>query len=674
MSKPLDRFFYGKATSAGGARPARKPKAAEESLLWSADGPVAPHPSSATKARGKASAQPKARRKPTAPASRPRKTAAPRPWRRLPVAPSANRLRVMLIAVAVVFSLAAGRAVQVQAIDADAVAAEAATQITVAHTLPAFRGEITDRNGEVLAFTEATVTVVADPEMIRTNGKFDEPMTSRDTEIAETAPQKIADLLAEHVGGSASDYLPKLTKAGSKYSIVAKNVSAAAYSDLSAAMREAGLIGVYRESAPTRRYPNGTVAANIVGFVNEQGQGSGGLELALDKTLKGVDGKEIYETSPNGKIPLGTDVLTPARNGQNYQTTLDLGLQWQVEQILADRVRNAEANTGIALVMNVKTGELLALANYPSYDPNNYGDFDTKDLGNRAVTNVYTPGSVQKTLTFAALLDAGLVSPTDVMEVPGRIKSGNDWVSDAWTHGTEDFYAQGVVAKSSNVGAILFARKMKTADLQRYIASFGLGSRTGIGLPGESAGILPGPDMPGYSRDGLAFGGSAVAVTAVQEAAAVAAVTNGGIYHQPRILKSTTASDGTTQEIAGAEPRRVISADASRQVTSMMEAMVVNNQAGVFKVDGYRTGAKTGTSRKLDPKTGATKGLVVSTIGVAPVEDPQLLVYVVVDNPRRGSSGQAVAGPAYQDIMQLSLARYGVAPSKSKPPKLPVGP
>jgi len=656
VTRPLDRFFYGKPPAKSSApKPAARKAAAAK--------PAPPKPAKSAAAPKPAVSRPRTARP------------GPRRWQHLPLAPTTGRLRVMLIVVAAVFSLAAGRAVQVQALDADAVAAEAAKEITVSRTLPAFRGEITDRDGEVLAFTEATVTVIADPDMIRTNGKFDERMTSRDQEVAATAPQQIADLMVTHLGGVVDDYLPRLTVPDKRYSIVARNVSAASYSRLAAAMKEAGLIGLHRESAPTRRYPNGLVAANIVGYVNKEGKASGGLELALDSVLSGVDGQEFYETSPNGKIPLGESELVPAQNGRDVRLTIDLGLQWQAEQIIADRVRVAEARSGTAVVLNVKTGEVLALANFPSYDPGDYGSYDPDDLGNRAVTDVYEPGSVQKVLTFAAMLDSGTIRPTDVLEVPGKIKSGNNWVADAWNHGTEEYYARGVLAKSSNVGTIILARKMKKADLQAYLKSFGLGTKTGIGLPGESAGILPGPDMPDYSRDGLAFGGSAVAVTAIQEAAAVASVVNGGIYNPPRIIASTVNADGVVEEPEAAEPRRVISPEASKEVVSMMEAMVTNNSAGTFVVEGYRTGAKTGTSQKIDAKTGGRSGGIVgSTIGVGPVEDPQILVYVVVDNPKRGSFGGSVAGPAYQDIMQVALARYGVAPSKSKPPKLPVTP
>ncbi|MGC4152982.1 MAG: penicillin-binding protein 2 [Propionicimonas sp.] len=660
MTRPLDRFFYGKP--AKGSQKAAGPAGSAKKKTRTAQAPRTQ--ASSAKPSGRPAARPVRPKRP-----------GPRRWNRLPLASSMGRLRVMLIAIAVIFSVAAGRAVQVQAVDADAVAAEAAKEITVTRKLPAFRGEITDRNGEVLAYTEATVTVIADPDMIRTNGKFDEPMTSRDQEIAATAASRIADLMVTHLGGVVDDYLPRLTAPDKRYSIVARNVSAASYSRLAAAMREAGLIGLHRESAPTRRYPNGEVAAGVVGYVNKEGVASGGLEMVLDSVLSGKDGLEVYELSPNGKIPLGESELVPAQNGRNVKLTLDLGLQWQAQQIIADRVRVAEADSGIMIQMNVKTGEILSMAQFPSFDPADYGSYDIENLGNRAVSDVYEPGSVQKVLTFAALLDSGTIRPTDVVEIPGKIKSGSSWIADAWQHGDETYYARGILAKSSNIGTIMLARKMKKADLQAYMSSFGLGAKTGIGLPGESAGILPGPDMPDYSRDGLAFGGSALAVTAVQNAAAVASVVNGGIYNPPRLIASTVNADGVEDEYPVGEPRRVISPEASAEVVSMMEAMVTNNTAGTFTVPGYRTGAKTGTSQKIDPKTGRRgAGIIGSTIGVGPVEDPQILTYVVIDKPKRGNFGGSVAGPAYQDGMQIALARYGVAPSTSKPPKLPVAP
>ena len=593
------------------------------------------------------------------------------------------RLRAMVAAMAIVFSLVAGRAFQLQTIDASATVANAAKQMTRTHALPAERGQIADRNGEVLAFTEPTVAVVCDPELIRTNGKLGAQMTADDLQFAQAAPARIASLVAAHLGGTADQYLPALTKAGTRYSVVARQVSAAAYSRLSSALSEEKLIGLAKEPAPTRRYPSGTLAANLLGYVgyapNESGgsytiKGASGLELALDATLTGTDGRESYDTSPNGRIPLGTNVLVPAVDGQDYRLTIDAGLQLQVEQILADRVTNARADWGTAVVMNVATGELLSLANYPSFDPNDARSANPDDLGNRAITDPYTPGSVEKTLTYAALLNEGLTHPKDVVSVPSKIKSGSDWISDAWSHGTIDLYAQGIIAKSSNIGMIKLARKMSKEKLHDYLTSFGLGSKTGIGLPGEAAGKLPGADMPDYSRDGVAFGGSALLVTTVQEAAAVASVTNGGVYHQPTIVKSTTLADGTVQDVPSAEPRRVVTAETSTQVVSAMEAMAVNAPRGVFAVPGYRVGTKTGTAKLYNSDCRCFRGYTTSTIGVGPVEEPQLLVYVVINNPRNGSSGQAVAGPAWKSVMTVALARYAIAPSTTKTPDLPVGP
>ncbi len=599
-----------------------------------------------------------------------------RKQRKLPLARSANRLRALLIAVAVIFSLAAGRAVQVQAIDSSNVAAEAADQITVSRALPAFRGELSDRNGEVLAITNDTVKVYANATQILTNGRMSEQLTERDKEVVATAPQRLADLLVRYLGGTPEEYLPKLTATGkgAQYKLLRDNVPATTYRELALAVADAGLLGLFSVSAPTRTYPNGTLAANVLGFINEAGRGASGLEQALDSTLSGKDGKEVYETSPNGKIPLGNSVLVPPVNGQGYQLTLDAGMQWQADQILADRVRQAKADSGAAVVLNVKTGEVLAMVNYPTFDPNDTSKADPDDLYNRAVTNAYTPGSVQKVLTFAAMLDQGVVKPTDVVTVPARIKSGDDYIQDAWGHGKIKLLARGVLAKSSNIGTIVLARKLPKQVLHDYLVGFGLGARTGVGLPGEATGSLPAADMPDYTRDGLAFGGSGVTVTLLQEAAAVAAVANGGVYNPPRILKSTMLADGTVKDLLDSEPRRVMSAEASREVVSMMETMTQTSTSRTFDVPGYRTGAKTGTSKKFDKDCNCFRGLVTSTIGVGPVEDPQILVYVVVDNPRRGSSGSSVAGPAYQDLMSLALPRYGVPQSKTRAPKLPIEP
>ncbi len=591
-----------------------------------------------------------------------------------PLAPSVPRLRVLLILVAVATSLLAGRAVQVQAIDASPVATKANDQNTLTRTLPAMRGTITDRNGEILAYTQDTVVVTVNPRMIATNGRMSAEMTPKDKEVAASAPPKLAAILAQYLGGSASDYLPKLT-ATNAYQVIKTGVPAATYRALRQAVSDAGLVGIDGTSQPTRSYPNGSLASNIVGYVNAQGVGSAGLEYVLDKSLSGTPGKEVYQSSVTGeKIPMGTNILVPAVNGSDYRTSLDDPLQWQAMQAVSDQVRRMDAKWGGAVVMNPKTGEVLAMAVSPSYDPSAYGKADPATLGNRAVTDTYTPGSVEKVLTFAALIDQGLVDPNEVITIPDKIKSGDQWVRDAFKHGTIKLYARGIVAKSSNIGTIEVARRATKQSLHDYLVSFGMGQKTKIGLPGEATGSIPPADMPDYSRDGMAFGGSAVTTTMIQMASAVSAIANGGVYNPPQLLVSQTLPDGTSQPITTGQSHRVVSEDTAVKVLSMMEAMAQSSTSHQFDVPGYRVGAKTGTSKKFDSSCGCFRGLVTSAISVAPVEDPQVVVYVVVDEPRRGGSGSAVAGPVVRDLMSVALARYGVAQSSSPAPKLPVQP
>jgi cell division protein FtsI (penicillin-binding protein 3) len=595
---------------------------------------------------------------------------------KLPIARFTSRVRVLLILVAVVFSLAAGRAVQVQAIDANNVAAEAADQMTVSHVLPAKRGTITDRNGEVLAQTNDTVQIHADAQMIRTNGRGDAELSASDQVAAAAAPAKIAAILVQYLGGTPEQYLPALTKTGQGqyYQLIAEKVPAATYRQIAAAMSAQKLVGLREDAQPTRVYPNGSLAANLIGFVNGDGVGKGGLELALNSVLAGKDGKEAYESSPNGKIPLGDSALVEPVNGRDIQLTLDAGLQWQVDQILGDRVRQAAATYAMAVVMNPKTGEILALSQYPSFDPNTYGKADPNTLWMKAVTTPYTPGSVQKTLTLSALLDMGLIKTTDIVTVPPKIRSGDQDIQDAEAHGTIRLYVRGVLANSSNIGTIILARKADKAKLHDYYVSFGLGQKTGIGLPGEVTGTLPSGTAPDYARDGAAFGGSAVSTTLLQEASAIAAIANGGVYNPPSVVKSITLPDGTVQSPTTAAPHRVVSEEAAQQTIGMMETMAQQSQSHTFDVQGYRVAAKTGTSKKWNESCKCFRGLVTSAVSVAPVEDPQLEVYVVVDSPQRGSAGVSVAGPAVQDIMSVALTRYGVPQSSGKAPRLPVSP
>ncbi len=575
-------------------------------------------------------------------------------------------------------SLASGRALLLQGIDASANAQAAAEQLTRSQVLKADRGIILDRNAQVLAETQPAFQVIADPWSISSNGYDPEHMSAEQTAKAKQAPAAIAEILARYLGGGADDYLPRLTNTRradngpNQYELIKRKVSAALYQEMAAELKAGGWYGIYPVSDPVRYYPNGTLASNVLGFVNFEDEGAAGLEYGQNAQLSGIDGKRTYQSSSYGPIPLGDTTLVEPVNGTTYQLTIDAEMQWMAQTELANAVDKAGAVSGTAIVMAVQTGEVLAMATVPTFDSNNPGVANADDLGNRAITDAYEPGSVQKVLTVAALLDAGLITADTPVEVPERIASGSGYVNDAWGHGTLFLTARGVVAQSSNIGTVALARLMDKATMSNYLASFGLGSATGIELPGEpegAMGVLPGADMADYTRDQIAFG-QGLSVTALQQAAAVASVVNGGVYHQPTIISSATTTAGDVVGFARSEPRRVISAEASAAVVNMMEASVASPEMTTLDsktIPGYRMAGKSGTAQKIGKYGNYDGGYTGSYVAVAPAENPQILVYVVIDEPSNGYYGGVVAFPSARELMMQALPRYGIAPSTHVP-------
>jgi cell division protein FtsI (penicillin-binding protein 3) len=557
---------------------------------------------------------------------------------------------VGLVVLAIALSLCAGRLLQLQGFDSSAYAATSAEQLTRTLPLLPSRGDITDRNGLVLATTEAAVSVTADPVL--------------------TAPKaaEISAVLTKHLGIDQYHLYTLLTKPGTRFVYLAKKVPALTYSRIAADLTAQKLYGVFRESDPIRTYPGRTVAATVVGYVDGDGRGMAGLERSMNAELAGVEGREVYESAPNGsRIPLGNTRVTPAVNGVNYQLTLDSELQWLVERRLAAQVKARKADSGFAITLNVKTGEILALANVPTYDSASPGAADRRNLVNRAVSNPYEPGSVQKVLTSAALLDSRTTTPDSRVEVPPSLPSGGRAIKDAFTHGTLKLLMRGVIAKSSNIGTILMTRQMRISQLRDYLASFGLGSRTGIELPSESPGILPSAAMAGYTRDQVAFG-QAVSVTGVQEAAAIAGIVNNGLYHPPTVIKSATDSTGHAVPVTRRGPRQIVTPQTSAGVRDLMRA-VVDNKTGASSValENYQSGGKTGTAQRAVQSCHCYHGYVTSYVGFAPLNDPQLLTYVVLNNPRRGQqSGTSSAAPVFKDIMNFALPRFSVLPNPQR--------
>jgi len=567
------------------------------------------------------------------------------------------RLRLGFIVIAMTLSLFGARLVQLQGIDPKSYAAMAAAEGMVRVTLPAERGDILDRNGEPLADSVAGLMVVADPYM-----------------TADRAPE-LAKFLTNRLDVDYFQTLKRLREKGSRFEFVARRVPSTVATDVVTAAREAGFKGIATRPDPIRDYPSGDVAANLIGFMGTD-EALGGLERTFDTQLSGTDGSARYEIGGGNRLPLGESTIKRAVDGQDLRTTIDQDLQWFTQRVLRQTVEDARGDSGFAVVMDSRTGEILALADHPTFDANSPLASPEEDLGSRAMSDVYEPGSVQKVLTLSGLIDAGKVTARTRLKVPGSLARQDRVIHDWFPHDLIRLTLAGVVAKSSNIGTVLAADKFANGQLRSYLSRFGLGQTTDIGVRGETPGILPDPSIwTSQTQDRIAFGQS-LSVNAVQMAAAVNALANGGVRVSPSLIRGTaTTDDGQQVGTATTTTRRVVSERAARQTTRMMER-VVDPEVGVApaaNIPGYRVAGKTGTAQRVGAECGCYDGtFTVSFAGFAPADDPRFTVYVVVQNPRNNGGGGSVAGPAFAKITGYTLRRYAVPPTGTKPSRLPV--
>ena len=566
------------------------------------------------------------------------------------------RLRVGFLVIAMALSLFGARLVQLQGLDPNSYAQMAAAEGRRNIVLPAERGDILDRNGEPLADSVAGVMVIADPELTR-----------------DRAPE-LASFLSKRLD---VDYVATLAKlrADSRFEYIARRVPSTIATEVLEEAETRKFKGLTTERDPVRDYPADDVAASLVGFIGTD-EPLAGFERTFDKQLSGTDGKARYEVGGGNRIPLGENTVTDPVDGKNLSTTLDLDLQWYAQRVVRQTVEDSRAESGFAIVMDTRTGELLAVADDPTYDANRPTQAPKADLGSRALQDVYEPGSVEKVLTVSSLMDLGLVSPRTKIVVPGQLRREDRPINDWFSHGTIPLTLAGVIAKSSNIGTVLAADKFKQGQLYSYLQQFGLGQKTGIGVRGETSGLLPvGSTWTHQMQDRIAFGQS-VSVNGVQMAAAVNAIANGGVRVSPSIVDgSATTDDGEVVGSDHATRKRVVSAKAARQTMLMMER-VIDPEVGVAPraaVPGYRVAGKTGTAQRVGAECGCYDGTdTVSFAGFAPADDPRFTIYVVVQNPGNGGGGGSVAGPAFAKIMSYALRRYGVPPTGTQPSRLPV--
>jgi len=569
------------------------------------------------------------------------------------------RLRWGFLVIAIVLSVFAARLVQLQAFDPGAYAAAAAASNIQNVTLPATRGTITDRNGKPLADSVDGLAITADPTLV----------------TPDQAPA-LATFLANKLGVDYAATLAALRKPDSRFQYIAHQVPARKANAVLAEARSQGYNALYSQRDPIREYPAHDVAANLIGFMGTDGA-LGGIEHSFNDMLAGTDGKETYEVAANGtRLPLGSSSTVEPVDGADIKLTIDSDLQWYVQRVLRQADEAANAVNGMAVVIDTKTGQVLALADDPTFDADDPSASPAADLGARSLSQVYEPGSVEKTLTVSSLIDAGKITDTTREVVPGALYREDTVIHDAWSHGTLHWTLAGVIAQSSNIGTVLAADRFGDGQLHAYLEKFGLGQRTNIGIQGESPGILPTMKQWNHEiQDRIAFGQS-VSVNALQMAAAVNTIANGGVRIDPEIVMGKATTD--TGDVVGtdvATKRRVISKKAATEMMMMMERVTDPATGGGYEglVPGYRTAGKTGTAQRVNEDCGCYDGShTFSFAGFAPADKPRFTVYVAINvPPSTAGSGGGTAGPVFEKIMSYALHKYGVAPTGTKASQLP---
>ncbi|WP_238150980.1 peptidoglycan D,D-transpeptidase FtsI family protein [Kribbella sindirgiensis] len=606
------------------------------------------------------------------PAPRPKKRKLRKAPRMLRLGRPALRLRMTFGVMAFVLSLFAGRLVLLQGVDPDSYAQAAATENAAKYTLHANRGTIEDRNGVELAVTEDAVAITADPQQTK------------------PVAQQLAAILAPKLPGTTTAKLVAAMSGTGRFTYLARQVSPTVWTTIQTEIKAANvpiaeqnkgkpteqqaplLAGLYTEEDPIRSHPNGSIAATVVGVTGADGKGLSGLEYGLNDKLSGKDGQAMYEVDAKGnKIPNANHTVQEPKPGLGVQLTLDTDLQYVAQKRIEAAVKQYKASSGTVVVMDVKSGELMAMANYPTFDPNK--KYTSSDLNNPALERSYEPGSVQKVVTMAALADAGIIDLNTKLQVPGSIDVQRRIIKDHWAHDTMNLTISGVIAKSSNVGTIMAAQKMPIPQFVKYLHDFGFGEPTGLNFPGETKGLLtPGDEWPELTRSNVAFG-QGLSVNAVQETAAVNAVANGGVYVPPKLVRNYIDANGATIPNQTAPPRRVVSEKAAKEVATMMEAVTAKKgTAPQAAIDGYLVAGKTGTAQQVVPGTGKYGAWATSFAGFAPADNPRFVTYVVLHDPQGARGGGLQGGPVFRDVMSYALQKYVVPPTGAQQPNIPL--
>lgn len=549
-----------------------------------------------------------------------------------------GRIIVVALVMMVAWSLVGIQLFKIQVVEAAEYSEQALDQRLKEQEFAPYRGTIYDRTGRQMALTIDGVTVWANPQQIDN--------VSLTAHLVATALRIDEPALAEKLANDKSFVFVKRQMEESEVE----------------ALRALDLPGIYFDTEPKRVYPNGTIAAQLIGFVGVDGQGMEGLEFAYDEVLSGEPGYLIDERDPQGRaIPRGTQQLVPAIPGADLVTTIDLSIQFMAEQACLDTIERTDAVGCSIVVLDPENGDVLAMAVLPSFDPGDFGAYDPSTWSNSAVRAVYEPGSTQKLVTVAAAIEEGVVDFDTQFTVPYAIEVVDQEIKDFGS--ARDplvMSVSDIVTKSSNVGTILIQQELGDASLREYLHAFGYGQRTGIDLSGEATGQVRLEPGCGSCTASAAIGYS-VSVTPLQMASVYATIANDGVWIEPHLVRVVDAGEGTGEALKP-ETREIVSADTAFIMRSMLRNVVENGTGAAAAISDYTAGGKTGTTLKYLPGGGYSEDHIASFIGMAPMSDPQLVVAVVVDRPINGYTGGQAAAPAFAEVMEKALHHLGVEP------------
>lgn len=592
------------------------------------------------------------------------------------------RLRMVSLGLTLVMLAFVVRLLQVQAVDADAYAAKAEKNRYFTHTLTPERGRITDRAGVELAASVDAYDITADPSLFT-------PKEAR----TKDAPEQAAALLAPILGMDAGKITAKLKTPDTRYVLLARRQTPQVWKqikDLRGALAEKAtadpgspnvLAGVLADPSSKRVYPNDELAAGILGWVNAEGKGAGGLEQKLNKELAGEAGKVRYAQSGGRRVPTAGSTETPAVPGSDVELTIDRDIQWAAQNAISQQVEKSGADRGYVMVQDTQTGEVLAMANAPGFDPNDLSRADGAALGNAALQDAFEPGSTAKVMSMAAVLEENAATPGTHVTVPNRLHRGDRLFQDDIDHPTWHLTLNGVLAKSSNIGTILatgeLGKTQKKANevLHSYLHKFGIGRETGLGFPGETSGIFAPADKWSTSQQYTIPFGQGFSINAMQATSVYSTIANNGVRVQPTLVRGTKGPDGRFTPAPKPKKTRVVSARTAKTLARMLES-VVDDEEGTgnkARIPGYRVAGKTGTANRVDPVTGRYKGYTSSFAGFAPADKPRVTVYCAIQNATRGSYfGGQICGPIHKKVMEFALKTLQVPPTGKGPARLPV--